>query len=252
MPGCPRSGGGPADAGLNSRHPTRSRLRQLLGLGADPWNGSGIARIDPYAGTVVTTVVPDDVVASLTVHEVSCTRSPTRRLIDAGVKPRVVRIDPEANEAVDIVAVPISGQLAILGDTAWVRNTRTGQPSRSGSTGTPNPWRAWPWIRSSARLSAANHAACGSAGLLGQIDATGRSTSIEVGDAPFCTITASGVACASERGHVVFVSADVAAVTWSNRTCLDGAATSSRSRQVANRSGSSRLRSSQVGSTPSS
>lgn len=48
-------------------------------------------------------------------------------------------------------------------------------------------------------------------------EATGSapSATIDVGDAGLCVIAEHGIACASDSGRIVFVSAETNAVTWS-------------------------------------
>jgi hypothetical protein len=178
-------------------------------------NGGGIARIDPVTGTVVATIVPDEVVASMTAHDgaVYAVAIPARS--EPGDTPRLIRIDPATNLVADVVGVPAGGDMAILGDTAWVRNTRTGASSRvalDGGAKSEDVAVFEPFV-GTAFGSVWTHP--GQTGRLGRFDGTGRLTSIDVGNVVRCAIAETGIACADGRGHVAFVSPDTNTVTWS-------------------------------------
>lgn len=178
-------------------------------------NGGGIVRIDPVTGTVVATIVPDEVVASLTAHDGAVYAIAIPASSEPGDTPRLVRIDPATNLVADVVAVPTGGDLAILGDTAWVRNTRTGASSRVPLDGGAKPEEVGVFgsFVGTAFGSVWTHP--GQTGRLGRFDATGRLISIDVGEVVRCAIAETGIACADGRGHIAFVSPDTNTVTWS-------------------------------------
>jgi hypothetical protein len=178
-------------------------------------NGGGIVRIEPVTGSVVATIVPDEVVVSITAHDgaVYAVAVPARG--KPGDPPHLVRIDPATNLVADVVAVSTGGDLAILGDTAWVRNTRTGATSRvplDGGATSEDVAVFGPFVGTA---FGSVWTQPGQTGRLGRFDATGRLTSIEVGDAVTCAIAATGIACTDMRGHVDFVSPDTNNVVWS-------------------------------------
>ena len=166
-------------------------------------NGGGIARIDPATGTVVATIVPDEVVASMTAHDGAVYAVAIAARSEPGDTPRLVRIDPATNLVADVVGVPTGGDMAILGDAAWVRNTRTGPAHGFRSTAVRCPGRRrLRTLRRNSHSGRSDHP--GQTGRLGRFDATGRLTSIGVGDVVRCAIAETGIACADGRGHVVF------------------------------------------------
>jgi hypothetical protein len=178
-------------------------------------NGGGIARIDPVTGTVVTTIVPDEVVLSMTAHDGAVYAVATPARSEPGDPPHLVRIDSATNLVADVVALSTGGDLAILGDTAWVRNTRTGATSRvplDGGASSEDVAAFGPFVGTAFGSVWTDP---GQTGRLGRFDATGRLTSIDVGDVVRCAIAETGIACAGGSGHVVFVSPDTDTVTWS-------------------------------------
>jgi hypothetical protein len=178
-------------------------------------NGGGIVRIEPVTGSVVATIVPDEAVVSMTAYDgaVYAVAAPARG--EPGDTPHLVRIDPAANLVADVVAVSTVGDLAILGDAAWVRNTRTGATSRVPLDGGPTSEDVAVFGPFVGTAFGSVWTQPGQSGRLGRFDPTGRLTSIEVADAVTCAIAETGIACADGSGHVAFVSPDTDTVTWS-------------------------------------
>ncbi len=218
--GCPAMPAAPGQATLTAITMFDYAV-DLTAAGCSLWaqsesNNGGIVRIDPTTGRILTQIVPDEVVDSIVASDGAIWAVAHPSNLTGQIQPRLVRIDPVTNELSTMRDLPTEGDLAILGDVVWVRDTLGGKrwmapldghrPTLRVGTSGPFLGVAFDtvWVQP------------GQTGRLERFDAVGGTmASIDVGDASSCAIAETGVACASGSGRVLFVSPETNTVVWS-------------------------------------